>query len=87
MDKHPLQIWREFSTIEEREELAKLAGTSAPYLFEHLAVKIRIPTAIKAAAIEEATREMNERSGGRLPIIYRWELCQECASCPYAQKA
>jgi len=46
----------------------------------------RNASAERAQAIERETKLMAKASKGRLPVIYRTDLCEACRSCDFAAK-
>ena len=75
MTKHdnPLANWLRLALPEERERIAKLAGTSDLYLYQ-IASGLREPRVGLAKRIADASVEMYEESGGRLPALSMEEL-------------
>lgn len=81
---HSLKDLRKVATQEECELLASACDTTPTYLFSHLAVHRNIGIK-KAVQIELATTALNERTGGRTPVIPRTQTCEECSKCPHAK--
>ena len=81
----PMKRWMASATVAEQELLAERVGTSRQ-MFYQLAGGYRNASAERAQAIERETRLMAKASKGRLPIVYRTDLCEACRSCDFAQK-
>lgn len=73
------------ATADEQTLLATNAGTTRGHLYQ-LSGGHRQSSAIMAGKIEAATAEMSRASKGRLPRVYRTDLCEACRSCQYAAK-
>ena len=73
------------ATADEQALLAANAGTTRGHLYQ-LAGSHRQASAIMAGKIEGATAEMHKHSKGRLPRVYRTDLCEACRGCQYAAK-
>ena len=69
----------------ERDLLAQKVGTTSGQLYQ-LSGGHRQASADMAGRIESATSEMCKHSKGRLPRVYRTDLCEACRSCQYAAK-
>lgn len=66
------------ATPAERQELAEAASTSVGYLYQ-LAGKAenrRVPRVNLAVSIERKTKELHERSAGRLPVVLVEDLAE-----------
>lgn len=81
----PMRNWMAAATVEEQELLAHRVGTSRGMLYQ-LASGHRSASAERAQAIERETRRMAKASRGRLPIVYRTDLCEACRSCDFAHR-
>lgn len=81
----PMRQWMAAATVEEQELLAQRVGTSRAVLYQ-LAGGYRNASAERAQAIERETKAMALASGGRLPVVYRTDLCEACRSCDFAQR-
>lgn len=79
-----IKIWMVAATTAEQEEMAALAGTSRSMLYQY--VTNRKASSERAAAIEEATKQMAKKSKGRLPVVYRTDLSTACSQCHFARK-
>lgn len=79
-----LHAWLARATQAQRAELATLAKSTTPYLYQ-LATGRRNASAEKAAAIEEATKALHGQHP-ELPPVLRTSSCQACSACPYAQQ-
>ena len=64
------------ATPEERERCAQKAGTSVMYLYQLAGAHRKNPGVMIAMGIEQATKEMHEESGGRLPVITMHDLAE-----------
>jgi DNA-binding transcriptional regulator YdaS (Cro superfamily) len=80
-----VKVWMAAATKAEQELLAKRVGTSVGMLYQ-LAGGHRNARAERAQAIERETRLMAKASKGRLPVVYRTDLCEACRSCDFAQR-
>jgi DNA-binding transcriptional regulator YdaS (Cro superfamily) len=80
----PIKQWMLAASVQEQEEMAKLAGTSRGTLYQY--VSNRKTSSERAIAIETATKEMNKRTKGRLPVLYRTDLSSACGACHFARK-
>lgn len=80
----PMKLWLAAATQEEREELARLAGSSTGALYQ-ISSGARKPRPGKAGAIAKASAELNAKNPA-LPVLYRTDLAAECAACPYAKR-
>lgn len=69
-DKAALQkFWRK-ATPEEREQVAKDAGTTAVYLYQQLNDSTRRKlNLLTAVALEDATLKLNKKSKRRVPVV------------------
>jgi hypothetical protein len=89
MKHSPLKNWMTAANADEQEQLAKLAGTSRQYLrllsADGKSYQRHAEPGL-AAAIEEASIAMHKSTRGRLPRLYRTDLAQTCAGCPYARQ-
>jgi DNA-binding transcriptional regulator YdaS (Cro superfamily) len=81
----PMRAWMAAATADEQETLARHVGTTRGNLYQY-AGGHRDASAARAGAIEAATAEMHKHSKGRLPKVYRTDLCEACRSCQYAAK-
>jgi DNA-binding transcriptional regulator YdaS (Cro superfamily) len=81
----PMRNWMAAATVAEQELLAERVGTSRGMLYQ-LAGGHRNASAERAQAIERETKLMAKASKGRLPVIYRTDLCEACRSCDFAAK-
>ena len=73
------------ATVDEQELLATRVGTSRGTLYQ-LATGHRKAGADRARAIERETKVMHKASKGRLPIVYRTDLSEDCRGCEFAQR-
>lgn len=80
-----MRNWMAAATVAEQELLAERVGTSRGMLYQ-LAGGHRNASAERAQAIERETKLMAKASKGRLPVIYRTDLCEACRSCDFAAK-
>jgi hypothetical protein len=80
-----MQVWMSAATPDEQALLAQKAGTSRAHLYQ-LAGGHRQASAVMAGKIEGAAAEMHKHSKGRLPKVYRTDLCEACRACQYAAK-
>lgn len=74
--------WMAVASGGEQEQLARMAGTSRPYLYK-LAAGGRVASAEKAADIEAAAEKLRALNQ-TLPRLLRTDLCPACAGCPFA---
>ena len=74
---NPLGLWLRVASNAQRDELARLCGTSVPYLFS-LAACRRQPRVGLALAIETTTREMHQ-ADRTLPVVTVRDLAQMSA--------
>ena len=81
----PMKIWMDAATPDEQELLAQRVGTTRAMLYQWSGGH-RKASAAKAGAIETATATMHKASKGRLPRVYRTDLCEACQQCAYAAK-
>lgn len=81
----PMKQWMAAATVDEQELLAQRSGTSRGMLYQY-AGGHRQASADRASAIERVSLEMHRASKGRLPKIYRTDLCNACLQCEYARK-
>ena len=84
MTQSAMKAWMALATVQQQDEMAKLAKTTRGMLYKY--VSNRKASSEKAALIEEATKEMHKRTKGRLPVIYRTDLSSACAACQFARK-
>lgn len=82
----PMRQWMAAATTDEQVLLAERVGTSRAMLYQ-LAGGFRNASAERAQAIERETRAMSKASRGRLPTVYRTDLCEACRGCDFAQRA
>lgn len=80
-----VKAWMLASTSVERDLLAEKVGTTIGQLYQ-LSGGHRQASAEMAGRIESATEVMHKHSKGRLPRVYRTDLCDACRSCQYASK-
>ena len=80
-----IKAWMRAATAAERDLLAEKIGTSPGQLYQ-LAGGHRQASADMAGRIESATMEMAKASKGRLPRVYRTDVCEACRQCSYAAK-
>lgn len=81
----PLKTWMAAATPDEQHLLAERAGTTRGQLYQ-LSGGHRQASADMAGRIEAVTADMHKASKGRLPRLYRTDLCEACRGCPYAAK-
>lgn len=81
----PMRQWMAAATVDEQLLLAQRVGTSRGHLYQ-LAGGHRNASAERAQAIERETQRMAKASKGRLPVVYRTDLCGACRSCEFAQR-
>lgn len=79
----PMKAWMAAATVDEQVALANRTGTSRGMLYQWASGN-RQASAEMAGRIESATAEMHKLSKGRLPKIYRTDLCVACSGCQYA---
>lgn len=72
---------------DELNWLARKAGTTANYLQYQIATGKRSLSVELAAALEYASLELHQETGGRTPLVSRTELSPVCGACPYARPA
>lgn len=82
----PMKHFMTIATPGEQQQLADKIGTTRAMLYQW-AGGHRKASAEMAGHIESATAAMNRSSKGRLPRIYRTDLCAACQGCSYAKKA
>lgn len=80
-----IKAWMAAATTDEQILLAERAGTTRAMLYQY-AGGYRQCSAETAGKIEAVTAGMHKASKGRLPRIYRTDLCGACRSCQYAAK-
>lgn len=80
-----IKAWMAAATADEQHLLASKIGTTRGQLYQ-LAGGHRQASADMAGRIESATTEMAKASKGRLPVVYRTDVCQACRECQYAAK-
>lgn len=78
----PFKTWMSNATPEEQQRLAVFIGTSRAYLYQ-LGNDHRGVSAAYAAKVEEGTRGLKRKG---LEPVSRTDLCEACASCPYAKR-
>ncbi len=85
---HPLRVWLNAATTDEKKLLASRVGTSPAMLglYARQDRHGRECSAERAGQIEAVTAEMHRASKGRLPKVMRTDLCQACLTCAYARK-
>lgn len=66
-------------TAEEREWLAKEAGTSVNYLYSAAGCSRSQMRVGLAVAIEDASRKLHEETHGRTPVVTARELATMCS--------
>lgn len=81
----PMRNWMASATVDEQELLASRIGSSRGTLYQ-MAGGHRQASAERAQAIERETRLMAKASKGRLPVVYRTDLCEACRGCDFAAK-
>lgn len=81
----PMRNWMASATVAEQELLANRIGSSRGMLYQ-MAGGHRNASAERAQAIERETRLMAKASKGRLPVVYRTDLCEACRGCDFAAK-
>ena len=81
----PMRAWMAAATTDEQLTLAQYITTTRGQLYQ-LAGGHRQASAEMAGRIETATEVMHKHSKGRLPRVYRTDLCDACRSCQYAAK-
>lgn len=81
MDKTPTPLlsWLRLADDAQRERLATLAGTKVGYLYLLATCERKNPGAKMALGIEDATRQMHEETGGKLPIVTVRTMASMCA--------
>ena len=78
--------WMTAATLEERREMAKLAGTSMSMLYQMQYPKEkggRQAASELAGRIETAAGVVTAKAPQRLPVLTRGDLSPACASCDY----
>lgn len=88
--KNAMQRWIQQATIQERQRLADMAGTTTGHLMQ-IAGGYRTEgkastTPALAAAIEKASSIL-AKANPELSVIPREELCPACKACSLAKKA
>jgi len=77
--------WMRAATPDEQKVMAEALGTSRQMLYqisgEHATV-----SAERAVRMEHQATAMHKASKGRLPRIYRTDLCEACRACEFAQR-
>jgi len=81
----PMRRWMAAATVDEQELLAQRVGTSRGMLYQ-MAGGHRNASAERAQAIERETKLMAKASKGRLPVVYRTDLCEACRMCDFAHR-
>ena len=81
----PMKQFMHLATPEEQTDLATAIGSTRNHLYQ-LAGGHRKASADMAGRIEQATAAFSKSTKGRLPTIYRTDLCAACQSCEYARK-
>ena len=81
----PMKAWMARASTEEQQALAETLKSSRAMLYQY-ASGHREASAVRAGEIEEITAALNKASKGRLPRVYRTDLCSACAACPHARK-
>lgn len=66
-------------TPEERDRLARLAGTKVNYLYVLAGCHRGAPRTMLAAAIEDASRVLHKETHGRTPIVTMRDLASMCS--------
>lgn len=81
----PMKQWMAAATVDEQILLADRIGSTRGMLYQY-AGEYRFASADRAGLIEQATGEMADASNGRLPRVYRTDLCDACRRCAYAHQ-
>jgi len=81
----PMKNWMSTATPDEQQTLALRVRTTRGQLYQ-LAGGHRQASADMAGRIESVTAEMHKASKGRLPHVFRTDLCAACRACQYASK-
>lgn len=74
----PLIALMRACTPEERALLAQWSGTPESYLYALGGCSRKSCRTEKAAAIEDASRQLNRRTNGRTPVVTMRELATMC---------
>jgi DNA-binding transcriptional regulator YdaS (Cro superfamily) len=82
---NPIKIWMRAASAAEQDQMAALAGTTRPMLYQY-AGGFRETSSERAVQIEAATMQMAKLTSNRLPVIYRTDLSSACAQCHFARK-
>lgn len=84
-----MKLWMDAATTEEQLALAKAVGTSRAYLYalaaSEDAAHHRTASAEMGGLIEAHTAKMRVKNKA-LPVVYRSDLVEACANCPFAQQ-
>lgn len=81
----PMRNWMAAATVDEQELLAQRIGSSRGMLYQ-MAGGHRNASAERAQVLERETRLMAKASKGRLPVVYRTDVCEACRGCDFAAK-
>lgn len=81
---NPIKKWMHVATVKEQDAMAKLAGTTRAMLYQY-GGGFRETSAERAAQIELATQAMHKQNK-KLPVLFRSDLSNACAKCPFARK-
>ena len=73
-----LKTFLQLATPEERERCAQLAGTQVSYLYQLSGLHRTNPGVRLAIDLEEATRQLNVETEGRLPVVTARDLADMC---------
>lgn len=75
----PLSDLLRDATPDERDRLARLAGTTVNYLYQVAGCHRPRPSAEFAVALADASMTLNKATKGRLPILTVREIATMCA--------
>jgi hypothetical protein len=81
----PMRAWMAAATTDEQMTLALRVRTTRGQLYQ-LAGGHRQASADMAGRVESVTAEMHKASRGRLPLVFKTDLCAACRACQYASK-
>jgi len=83
----PLIALMRACTPQQREQIAKWAGTEVSYLYQLGGCDRKSARATLALGIEDASRQMHRKTNGATPIVTVRELSTMCALPPARMKA
>jgi len=88
--KNVMQKWMDAATPKQREQLAKLAGTTLGTLRQiaggyRTGGKLQVGPEL-ARSLEIASRKVNRSTPEAMAILLRTDLCPACGRCEFAKK-